>query len=248
VELDTRLYVWLTVVAATVSLGLVIPVNLVFGLTPEVNLGALIFGGASVALHLLTRRGRYFPRLFCGLFVALINLAWFADAGADGAAPLWFTLGATLVVLFFRGAARWVALGLFVLDGVGLTWLDYRYPELALRPAIRLDRYLDLVTGFPLAEVTCAVMFAIVLKGYRDERRLLTEANQALERTLSELSTLRGLLPVCGWCKKIRDDQGAWVQLETYVSERTQAAFSHGICPDCAQRNFNEAGGQLAPP
>jgi hypothetical protein len=48
-----------------------------------------------------------------------------------------------------------------------------------------------------------------------------------------EIRTLRGILPICAWCKKIRDDQGAWSQLERYLSEHTDAEFSHGICPDC---------------
>lgn len=59
---------------------------------------------------------------------------------------------------------------------------------------------------------------------------------QALTR---EINTLTGLLPVCAWCKKVRDDQGYWDQIERYISVRTKAVFSHGICPDCA-KNFEK--------
>jgi hypothetical protein len=48
-----------------------------------------------------------------------------------------------------------------------------------------------------------------------------------------EINTLSGLLPICAWCKKIRDDQGYWKQIEIYVEKRTHARFSHGVCPDC---------------
>jgi len=57
---------------------------------------------------------------------------------------------------------------------------------------------------------------------------------QDLTHALAEVKNLKGMLPICGHCKKIRDDQGYWNQMETYISEHTEATFSHGVCPDCA--------------
>ncbi|HLP76277.1 MAG TPA: hypothetical protein VK327_05100 [Candidatus Paceibacterota bacterium] len=54
----------------------------------------------------------------------------------------------------------------------------------------------------------------------------------------SEIKTLSGLLPVCAWCKKVRDDGGYWEQIEKYIASRTKASFTHGICPDCKNRFF----------
>lgn len=66
-----------------------------------------------------------------------------------------------------------------------------------------------------------------------DERlRLITELTEAL----AHVKTLSGLLPICAWCKKIRDDQGYWRQLETYLMEHSLADFTHGICPECLER------------
>jgi hypothetical protein len=48
------------------------------------------------------------------------------------------------------------------------------------------------------------------------------------------VKNLKGMLPICGQCKKIRDDQGYWSQIESYLSEHTDATFTHGVCPDCA--------------
>ncbi|MBN2340295.1 MAG: hypothetical protein JXX29_03230 [Deltaproteobacteria bacterium] len=48
------------------------------------------------------------------------------------------------------------------------------------------------------------------------------------------IRTLEGILPVCAACKKIRDKNGEWLQIESYISDRSDASFSHGICPDCA--------------
>ena len=59
-----------------------------------------------------------------------------------------------------------------------------------------------------------------------------------LQDTLSQVKQLSGLLPICASCKKIRDDQGYWNQIEAYIKERSEARFSHGICPDCAKRLY----------
>lgn len=68
----------------------------------------------------------------------------------------------------------------------------------------------------------------------REHQRLIEE----LEATIAEVQTLRGLLPICSHCKKIRDDAGEWVAVEHYVRAHTGAEFTHGICPDCIERYF----------
>jgi hypothetical protein len=59
-----------------------------------------------------------------------------------------------------------------------------------------------------------------------------------LQKTLSEVKTLRGFLPICSNCKKIRDDKGYWNQIESYIRDRSEAEFSHGICPECAKKLY----------
>ena len=68
----------------------------------------------------------------------------------------------------------------------------------------------------------------------------LQETVSKLEHTLAEVKTLRGILPICSFCKKIRDDDGYWEQLDVYVKQHSDAHFSHGICPDCMQEHFPE--------
>ena len=60
-----------------------------------------------------------------------------------------------------------------------------------------------------------------------------------LEATLSELKTLRGIIPICAYCKHVRDDAG-WEEIELYVARHSDANFSHGICPSCAKVHFGE--------
>ncbi len=59
-----------------------------------------------------------------------------------------------------------------------------------------------------------------------------------LQKALGEISTLSGLLPICSSCKKIRDDKGYWTQLEVFISNHTEAEFTHGLCPDCLERLY----------
>jgi hypothetical protein len=68
------------------------------------------------------------------------------------------------------------------------------------------------------------------------QRRVIAEQTAHLADALASVKVLNGLLPICAWCHKIRDDDGYWQRLEAYVTARSDAQFSHGICPDCAAR------------
>ncbi len=67
----------------------------------------------------------------------------------------------------------------------------------------------------------------------RSLQKRLEENNNQLQEALDTVKTLKGLLPICSNCKKIRDDKGYWNQIESYISDHSDALFSHGICPDC---------------
>ena len=64
-------------------------------------------------------------------------------------------------------------------------------------------------------------------------QRSLAERVRELEDALSQVKQLQGILPICSYCKKIRDDQNYWQRVESYISEHSEAQFSHGVCPDC---------------
>jgi hypothetical protein len=67
---------------------------------------------------------------------------------------------------------------------------------------------------------------------------LLGEKNNSLSDYLAEIKILRGILPICSACKKIRDDKGNWKQMESYIYEHSEAEISHGICPVCAKELY----------
>lgn len=74
----------------------------------------------------------------------------------------------------------------------------------------------------------------------RELNAALESRNRDLREALANVKTLRGLLPICSSCKKIRDDAGYWRQVEEYFSEHSEVDFSHGLCPDCLKTMFPE--------
>ncbi len=77
---------------------------------------------------------------------------------------------------------------------------------------------------------------ARIIKAERERDRLIVELQQAM----ATIKTLSGLLPICSFCKKIRDDDGYWTQLEDYLHQHSDAEFSHGICQDCMKKYYPE--------
>jgi hypothetical protein len=102
----------------------------------------------------------------------------------------------------------------------------------AIKPNAYTQKDLQLAEhiGMQIAgAIANAQLFAERKKMEAEREKLVGE----LQKTLSEVKTLKGIIPICASCKKIRDDQGYWKQVESYVRDHTEAEFSHGICPEC---------------
>lgn len=91
-------------------------------------------------------------------------------------------------------------------------------------------------------ELRTRVGSALKLKQEMDQRKAreqeLKKRTQELEQALREVKVLRGFIPICASCKKIRNDRGYWQLVEAYIREHSEAEFSHGICPDCIKKFF----------
>lgn len=97
-------------------------------------------------------------------------------------------------------------------------------------------------TALGVTSVLVIISLALLYARYRlkkeSEARFRAQA-ESLSEALDRVHTLKGMLPICAWCKKIRDDQGYWTQVEAYVSTRSAAEFTHSICPSCADTTLN---------
>ncbi len=71
-----------------------------------------------------------------------------------------------------------------------------------------------------------------------EQRDQLLRKNEELEAALARVKQLEGIIPICMYCKKIRDDQQSWQQLEAYITNHSEARFSHGMCPQCAEEQM----------
>jgi hypothetical protein len=104
-----------------------------------------------------------------------------------------------------------------------------------------------MVLSFFACIILCAMLVWLVMREYEKEKekneRLVQRSLKDkvhLEQLLSEISVLKGILPICSYCKKIRDEDNQWQSMEYYISSRSEAKFSHGICPDCGKEHYND--------
>ena len=68
----------------------------------------------------------------------------------------------------------------------------------------------------------------------------IEDSNEKLTEALSQVKSLEGIIPICSHCKNIRNDEGYWSQVEEYVSQNTNAGFTHSICPDCSKQHYSK--------
>ncbi len=94
------------------------------------------------------------------------------------------------------------------------------------------NRFLSLFTIWAVA-----VLAFLHKRTQEEHERLILD----LQDSLDHIKTLRGLLPVCVSCKKVRNDQGYWKSIDTYIAERSEAQITHGICPDCFSHYYPQA-------
>ena len=108
-------------------------------------------------------------------------------------------------------------------------------------PLAEIDLLFELVGLFAsvfmfLGVVFVTPLFKSIKQSEGEQKKLVGE----LQKALSDVNKLSGMLPICSSCKKIRDDKGYWNQIDVYVSEHSEAEFSHGICPECARKLYPE--------
>ncbi|MCM2358830.1 MAG: PAS domain S-box protein [Geobacteraceae bacterium] len=106
------------------------------------------------------------------------------------------------------------------------------------------DLYWESASISPITDAEGKISRFIAVKEDVTARKQLEEERERLilelQDALARVKTLSGMLPICAGCKKIRDDKGYWNQLEAYISDHSEALFSHGLCPDCLKKAYED--------
>jgi len=121
--------------------------------------------------------------------------------------------------------------------GVPVIFLTANSNDAVLNLAKASEPFAYLLKPFEERQLRTNIEMALYkIKMEREREQLIRDLQDALARVKS----LSGLLPICASCKKIRDDQGYWTQLEVYIRDHSEAEFSHGVCPDCGLRLYGD--------
>ena len=190
----------------------------------------LFLNGVLVTLLLLFRYLQNMLAVFriCTLIVLVFLSYEMAIGGGEGYAFLWF---------YFFPITQFFLLG----TKEGVLWVLVSMAIAAVFLFTGLGQY-DYGVGVATRFFSTYIIVSVISYALESSRNhyyvaLLSE-KRSLEEALREVKTLSGLLPVCSHCKKVRDDQGYWNQIELYISEHSDADFSHGICPECAKKYY----------
>jgi hypothetical protein len=151
----------------------------------------------------------------------------------------WMALGAAMLWVDHLAGPPAQFPVLYALPVSLAAWYSGKGPAVALAIAVPLFRLAFLVLSNPTLDLS-SLALPTLFRGLVIVFMALWFARLAeLERDLSRrVNVLEGLLPICSFCKNIRNEAGEWERLETFISRRSEAQFSHSVCPSCGNRHY----------
>ena len=244
--MDSRRYVLLCISLVLIAIiGLIFSVlNFRRGLFFIATVEVVVFFSCIIILIFVYLRPKYFLSA-CKIFVVISFTFGVIASATEQAHPtvfVWTCLG-PLIAFFLLGARMGFFFSAFAVPLCAILFIN-SHPHL---PSVA---YLNVII-FALWIVALSMYYEItrantekalirdIEERHQKEKELLV-INQNLQEALDHIKTLRGLLPICAACKNIRNDKGYWEQIEVYIRDRSEAEFSHGICPDCARKLYPE--------
>jgi hypothetical protein len=128
-----------------------------------------------------------------------------------------------------------IIVSVLLLSVVWEFWLEGLIHPQSMQEVFKIKvEYVLTVLVFSSLTLIVPMFMSIKHEKRRQEIELDREQTIAeLDKTIREIKTLEGIIPICSYCNKIRNEEGAWSQMERYIQENSGAAFSHGICPQC---------------
>jgi hypothetical protein len=152
----------------------------------------------------------------------------------------WVALGAVMLAVDYITSEAVSFPAVYVVPVILAAWYSGTWPAVGLAIAVPVFRLLFLVMPNRPAEGMVTLALATALRGgiiiiLALWFARLAEFERALDR---RVKVLEGLLPICAFCKNIRNEAGEWERMEAYISRRSEAEFSHGICPTCTETHY----------
>lgn len=200
-------------------------------LSVPVVIGFAIFR-KSISLHVKI--------LYLILILFIISSFGFLNLSLSGSGVPFMMLCILIAVTFLK---RKTAVWLFLLSVIIIAVIGLSYITGIVEPEIDLATYHSHLTSWIASLATYSIVIGLVIFLVGNIGQLLSvklseleKTNDELQLALKEINTLQGILPICSYCKKIRDDKGYWNQLEIYIHDHSDAKFSHSICPECMKK------------
>jgi len=197
----------------------------------------------SISCYIYSIKYGTHKKLATATFVFLyivISTGWFFNNGINGSIPYFFFILSCYAGVFFKEPLK-TAIPAIIATVLTLVTIEFTKPELISFYTSRIYNFIDVTISIITCLIINGISIHIIYKKYNTEKNInLKMLNQAiadkelLEKSMNEIQVLRGFLPICSHCKKIRDDQGEWKQLEKYIQDNSEAKFSHSMCPECA--------------
>ncbi|MDP2137699.1 MAG: hypothetical protein Q8J74_07575 [Candidatus Didemnitutus sp.] len=179
----------------------------------RVLIGATVAHGVVLVFFILLGEPSYWRMVCNGLVWASLSVAAFV-VFRQGPAFFWKSIFSPANVLLLHAMFHVFRITLSILSGA------YEWTGVAKG----LQLFGDLEVSMFIVALYVSILVATLRQHYEE-----------LASARAEMQTLSGLLPICAWCKKVRDDRGYWQQVEEYFSRRSAVDFTHGICADCAE-------------
>jgi len=177
--------------------------------------------------------------------LVLLCVAWFTNQGSEGATLFYFFLWFVAVIIILSKPWNFLLCGIGVAAVVGLLLVEWRVPGAIMSYQTPVHRGIDVAFSLLLCLGSVTALVYLVVAEHRKDHarneqlcRQLAQDKTELEQAVREIRALKGLLPICATCKKIRDGGGHWHQLEAYITRHAEVKFSHGICPDCERTYY----------
>ncbi len=202
---------------------------------------AIVFYIASIKFY----KDRYLRIPMALFFLGILSIAWITNQGSQGNTPLFFIILFVASVIILPFPYKVLVLGLSFAVVIALLMVERYNPTVILPYLSESHRFLDVSVSLIISLIINTLLVHLVVKEYQKERvrsemlyKQTLRDKAAIEQALANIKILEGILPVCSFCKKIRDENNEWQAIEHYISSHSQAEFTHGFCPDCVKKHY----------